>query len=48
MDNDAPLFIIGDIHGHLEKMIRLLRFANLANSKAEWVGGAAQLWFMGD
>lgn len=48
MNSDVPLFVIGDIHGHLEKMIRLLRFANLANSKAEWVGGAAQLWFVGD
>ncbi|OQY81425.1 MAG: hypothetical protein B6D41_19690 [Chloroflexi bacterium UTCFX4] len=44
-----PLFfVIGDIHGHLEKMIRLLRFAELANAHAEWRGGAAQLWFIGD
>lgn len=48
-DMDEPLlFIIGDIHGHLEKMIRLLRFAGLANAQAQWLGGNAQLWFMGD
>jgi len=44
-----PLFfVIGDIHGHLEKMIYLLRFAELANAHAEWRGGSAQLWFVGD
>ena len=48
MSNDSLLFVIGDIHGHLEKMIRLLRFAGLANAQAQWLGGDAQLWFMGD
>src|SRR5690349_1287958 len=48
MTPDSPLFVIGDIHGHLDKLIRHLRYAGLANSKAEWTGGKAQLWFMGD
>lgn len=48
MDANSLLFVIGDIHGHLEKMIRLLRFAGLANAQAQWLGGNAQLWFMGD
>lgn len=45
---DAPLFIFGDIHGHYDKMIRHLRYAGLANSKAEWTGDDAHLWFTGD
>lgn len=49
MNMDEPLlFVIGDIHGHLDKMMRLLRYAGLANAQAEWRGGNAQLWFMGD
>src|SRR4051812_865752 len=48
MNNEAPLFIIGDIHGYLDKLIRHLRYAGLANSSAQWTAGEAQLWFMGD
>jgi hypothetical protein len=48
MNDATPLFVIGDIHGHLDKMMRLLRYAGLATSQAEWLGGGAQLWFMGD
>jgi hypothetical protein len=29
-------------------MVRLLRYAGLANSNGEWLGGDAHLWFMGD
>ncbi len=45
---EAPLFLIGDIHGHLDILVRHLRYAGLANSQAQWTGGNAQLWFMGD
>lgn len=48
MDANPALFIIGDIHGHLDKMARLLRYAGLSNSNGEWLGGDAHLWFMGD
>lgn len=48
MQHDTPLFIIGDIHGHLEKLQRLLRYAGLSNADAQWLGKDAQLWFMGD
>ncbi len=48
MNNEPPLLIMGDIHGHLENLKRHLRYAGLANSNAQWTGGNAQLWFMGD
>lgn len=48
MDGDSLLFIVGDIHGYLDKLIRLLRFAGLGNAQAQWTGGNAELWFMGD
>lgn len=48
MNDSAEFFIIGDMHGHLDKLVRLLRFAGLSNSQGEWLGGNAQLWFMGD
>lgn len=48
MNDSAEFFIIGDIHGHLDKLVRLLRFAGLANGQGEWLGGEAELWFMGD
>lgn len=48
MNIEAPLFVMGDIHGHLDKLIRHLRYAGLANSSAQWTGGEVQLWFMGD
>lgn len=43
-----PLFVMGDIHGHPDKMVRHLRYAGLASSRGEWTGGESQLWFMGD
>lgn len=48
MDNQTALFVMGDLHGYLDKLIRHLRYAGLATSNAEWTGGDAQLWFMGD
>lgn len=48
MQNDSPLFVIGDIHGHYDTLVRLVRDAGLANSDARWTGGDAKLWFMGD
>src|SRR5438477_1617466 len=48
MNTNPPLFVIGDIHGHLDKMVRLLRYAGLADSNADWLGGDAHLWFTGD
>lgn len=42
------LYIIGDIHGQYQKMIALLRRANLIDGDLAWSGGDATLCFMGD
>src|SRR5579871_6244279 len=45
---DEPVYVIGDIHGQLGKLIALLRGAGLATDRLSWAAGAATLWFMGD
>jgi hypothetical protein len=44
----APIYIIGDIHGQLRRLLHLLQDAHLINHKYAWTGGAATLWFLGD
>jgi hypothetical protein len=41
-------FLLGDIHGELDKMIGLLRGAKLINASGAWIGGDAHLYFLGD
>jgi|SRR5581483_5438074 len=48
MNSTPPFFIIGDIHGYLDNLVRHLRYAGLASSDAKWTGDDAQLWFIGD
>jgi len=50
MQNPAPqsVYIIGDIHGHLKKLIKLLQDAQLINDQHSWKAGGATLWFIGD
>ncbi len=48
MGSETPLFVFGDVHGHLDNLIRHMRYAGLGTSNAQWKGGDAQLWFMGD
>jgi hypothetical protein len=45
---DEPVYVIGDIHGQLGKLIALLRGAGLVTDNLSWAAGAATLWFMGD
>jgi hypothetical protein len=42
------VFIIGDIHGHFDQLVGLLRHAGLVSADLHWAGGSATLWFMGD
>jgi hypothetical protein len=42
------LYIIGDLHGQIDKTVRLLRNANLLDEQTTWTGGSATLWFLGD
>lgn len=44
----ASTFIIGDAHGQLDAIARLLREASLVDRQLGWCGGAAALWFLGD
>jgi sugar/nucleoside kinase (ribokinase family) len=40
--------VIGDIHGHRDRLVRLLGDAGLTDATGHWAGGNAQLWFLGD
>ncbi len=44
----SAVYVIGDIHGQYEKLIGLLRGANLVGDDLSWIGRDAALWFMGD
>jgi hypothetical protein len=48
MQTAQRVYVIGDIHGQLQKMTKLLRDAHLINASHTWSGGDANLWFMGD
>src|SRR5213082_2979490 len=41
-------YIIGDVHGHLKKLVKLLQDAQLIDAECSWKAGAASLWFIGD
>ena len=45
---DAPLYVVGDVHGHLEVLEAALRDHALIDDDGGWTGGAARLWFLGD
>jgi hypothetical protein len=42
------MYVIGDIHGHLDKAVALLQAARLINHERAWIGGRHTLWFIGD
>ena len=44
----APVYVIGDIHGYLRVLYKILREAHLIDGTHHWIGGAAILWFLGD
>ena len=43
-----PIYIIGDVHGHLKKLLKLLQDAQLIDAEHSWKASTAVLWFMGD
>jgi hypothetical protein len=44
----SPTFVIGDLHGQLEKTLGLLRTAGLIDASHRWSGADATLCFLGD
>ncbi len=43
-----PVFVVGDVHGHAERLAALLRNAGLVDSRLRWAGADARLWLLGD
>lgn len=43
-----PAWIIGDIHGHYDRLCALLRQIDLVDADLRWQGGDTGLWFTGD
>jgi len=44
----APVFAVGDVHGHRDVLASILRDAGLLDAAERWSGGDAVLWLMGD
>src|SRR5690242_19570898 len=42
------VYVIGDIHGQMERLAALLYSAGLVTHKGDWLGGNARLLFLGD
>ncbi|HSA52175.1 MAG TPA: metallophosphoesterase, partial [Yinghuangia sp.] len=45
---DAPLYVVGDVHGHLDELEAALQEQGLIDDEGRWTGGASRLWFLGD
>ncbi len=43
-----PVYIMGDVHGQLRPLVRILQYANLVDKNTAWSGGQSVLWFIGD
>src|SRR5690348_10292034 len=41
-------FAVGDVHGHRREVRAALAARGLVDDGGDWVGGDAQVWFMGD
>jgi Calcineurin-like phosphoesterase len=43
-----PVFVVGDVHGHGDVLVRLLVDAGLVDRRGRWSGRDAVLWLLGD
>jgi hypothetical protein len=41
-------YVVGDVHGQLDKLVAVLQQAGLMDEQLHWAGDDATLWFMGD
>ncbi len=48
MSDSSPLFVASDVHGHHDALVEALRERGLVGEDAEWTGGEARLWILGD
>jgi hypothetical protein len=46
--DETPTYVVGDVHGHRAELVAALADASLVDRDGSWIGGAAQLWFLGD
>jgi hypothetical protein len=44
----APVFVVGDVHGHPEILLGLLGEAGLVDPAGRWSGADARVWLVGD
>jgi hypothetical protein len=44
----VPTHVIGDVHGQYDKLIRILRDADLISGDLRWTGADSALWLIGD
>ncbi|MFJ3879306.1 metallophosphoesterase [Streptomyces sp. NPDC090077] len=44
----GPLYVVGDVHGYLDELIRELQAQHLIDAECRWSAGNARLWFLGD
>lgn len=42
------LYVVGDVHGEFDRLLRLLRSAGLVDDEERWTGGTAHLVMLGD
>ncbi|HSV86044.1 MAG TPA: metallophosphoesterase [Levilinea sp.] len=43
-----PAYVLGDVHGQYDKVVRLLTGTRLLNADLTWNAANARLWFIGD
>jgi hypothetical protein len=48
MSESSPLYVTSDVHGHYDALVEALRGRGLVGEDAEWTGGEARLWTLGD
>lgn len=44
----SDAYVVGDVHGHLARLVDLLQDAGLIDHDQHWSGGRHTLWFIGD
>lgn len=48
MSSTSDVFVVGDVHGNRDVLVRLLRDAGLVNPSERWIGAESRVWLLGD